>query len=113
MAEEVNAVGFEIGPGKIVESLQGSSWDRKMPKEEVMRELFTQESIDPAAVLVTGDGRTEIKAGADMGCVTISRLPADALRQRELHRELGTNYILPDWTGPLLAELIKGDGHGV
>lgn len=107
MAEEVRAVGFEVGPGKVVEALQGSSWDRKMPKDEVMGELFSKERIGPAAVLVTGDGRTEIKAGAEMGCITMSRLPASAARQRELHRQLGTNYILPDWTDPLLVELIR------
>ncbi|NLW49652.1 MAG: hypothetical protein GXY85_02255 [Candidatus Brocadiaceae bacterium] len=109
MYEEVCALGFEIGPGKTVESLQGSSWDRKMPKDEVMRELCRREGVDPARVLVLGDGRTEIKAGVDMGCVTISRLPVDAQRQRRLHADLGTHYILPDYTSPLLKELIRAE----
>ncbi len=108
MAEEVEAVGFEVGPGRLVAELRGSTWDRKMPKDEVMRQLFDEKRIAPSAVLVLGDGRTEIKAGAEMGCVAMSRLPADAVRQRELHRELGTNYILADWTSPLLAEMITG-----
>jgi hypothetical protein len=113
MAEEVGAVGFEVGPGKLVEDLRGSSWDRKMPKDEVMSQLFDQEGIDPRAVLVLGDGRTEIKAAAVMGCVAISRLPEGAARQRQLHRELGTNIIVPDWTDPQLREMVRGDGNGL
>ena len=107
MYEEIQALGFEIGPGKMIESLEGSSWDRKMPKDEVMRELCRREGIDPRHVLTIGDGRAEIKAGVDMGCVTMSRLPAEATRQRRLHTELGTNYILPDFTSPVLKELIS------
>ncbi len=37
MLEEVFAVGFEVGPGRMVEALHGSSWEVKMPKDEVMR----------------------------------------------------------------------------
>ncbi|HOX06047.1 MAG TPA: HAD family hydrolase [Planctomycetota bacterium] len=107
MLEEVEAVGFEVGPGKAVEALLGSSWDRKMPKDEVMRELFAREGIDPKAALVIGDGRTEIAAGASFGSVCLSRLPEDARRQRELHRELGTNYILRDYTVPELHRLLR------
>ena len=33
MQEEVRALGFEIGPGKLVRSLEGSSWNRKLPKD--------------------------------------------------------------------------------
>jgi len=106
MAEEVRAVGLETGPGKLVRELRGSSWDRKMPKDEVIRALFAEKDIDPARALVLGDGRTEIAAGASMGCVSVSRLPLNATRQRELHRRLGTNYILPDWTDPVLSRLI-------
>jgi len=109
MYEEVLALGFRIGPGEMIESLEGSSWDRKMPKDEVMRELCRRERVDPAHVLVLGDGRTEIKAGVDMGCVTMSRLPPGATRQRELHVALGTHYILPDYTSPRLKELIRGE----
>jgi phosphoglycolate phosphatase-like HAD superfamily hydrolase len=106
MFEEVRAVGFDVGPGKEVEGLRGSSWDRKMPKDEVIRELLPELGVDPSQALVLGDGRSEIKAGVDLGCVTISRLPADALRQRELHVELGTNYIVPDFTDPALKQMI-------
>jgi phosphoglycolate phosphatase-like HAD superfamily hydrolase len=107
MLEEVEAVGFQVGPGKAVEAMLGSSWDRKQPKDEVMRELFAREGIDPKAALVIGDGRTEIAAGASFGSVCMSRLPDDARRQRELHRELGTNYILRDYTAPELHRLLR------
>jgi phosphoglycolate phosphatase-like HAD superfamily hydrolase len=107
MLEEVEAVGFGVGPGKSVEAMLGSTWDRKQPKDEVMRELFKREGIDPAAALVVGDGRTEIAAGAAFGCVCLSRLPESARRQRELHRELGTNYIIRDYTVPELGRLLR------
>lgn len=111
MFEEVQAVGFDVGPGRMVEAVLGSSWDRKMPKVEVMRELCDKRGIDPACVLVLGDGRTEIQAAVDMGSVAISRLPADAHRQRELHKQIGTNYIVEDWTDPLLREILRpGEG---
>ena len=106
MFEEVMALGFEIGPGKLIEEMVGSSWDRKMPKDEVMRELCDTRGVDPSEVLVIGDGRTEIAAGVDMGSVTLSRLDADAQRQRELHVGFGTNYIVPDFTDPALDRMI-------
>ena len=109
MLEEVEAVGFGVGPGRIVEAMLGSTWDKKQPKDEVMRGLFEREGLAPAAVLVVGDGRTEIQAGADAGCVCLSRLPADARRQRQLHRQLGTNYIVTDYTDPLLERLIRAE----
>ena len=107
MYEEVCAVGFEVGKGKMVESVEGSSWDRKMPKDEVMRELFRQQNIREENVLVVGDGRTEIKAGVELGCVTVSRLPREAKRQRELQIGFGTNYIFVDYTDPVIGELIR------
>jgi hypothetical protein len=107
MFEEVQAVGFDVGPGKLVESLEGSSWDRKLPKDEVMRELFQRLGVSPSNALVIGDGRSEIKAGVDMGCVTMSRLPKGASRQRELHIGFGTNYIVPDYIDPRIKRLIR------
>jgi phosphoglycolate phosphatase-like HAD superfamily hydrolase len=106
MYEEVRALGFDVGPGKIVEALKGSSWDRKLPKDEVIRGLLRELLIAPENVLVIGDGRSEIKAGVDLGCITISRLPAEARRQRELHVELKTNLILKDFTSPDLYAMI-------
>jgi len=107
MYEEVRAVGFDIGKGRMVEAIRGSSWDRKMPKEEVIRELLEELKADPVKVLVVGDGRTEIKAGADLGCVTLSRLPKAATRQREIQIALGTNYIVQDFTDQKLYRMIK------
>lgn len=106
MYEEVQAVGFEIGPGKIIEALKGSLWDKKLPKDEVIYQLFKELDIDPAKALVIGDGRSEIKAGVDLGCITISRLSPGAKRQRELHIGFGTNYILPDFTNPVLEKML-------
>jgi phosphoglycolate phosphatase-like HAD superfamily hydrolase len=107
MHEEIRALGFETGPGRLVESLVGSSWDRKLPKDEVMHELFEREGIDPACVLSVGDGRTEIAAAVRMGCVAMSRLEPGAARLRQMHRKLGTNYIVPDYTSPALMELVR------
>jgi hypothetical protein len=106
MYEEVRAIGFDIGPGKMIEALKGSSWDQKLPKDEVIQRLFKELGVDPQNALVIGDGRPEIKAGANMGCVTISRLPREATRQRELHIGFGTNIILKDFTSPELYKMI-------
>lgn len=107
MCRDVEALGYDVGPGRLVEQLVGCPWDRKLPKAEVMADLCRRLAIDPANVLVLGDGRSEIKAGADMGCVTISRLDADAARLREVHARLGTNLILPDYTDPVLNQLFR------
>jgi hypothetical protein len=48
--------------------------------------------------LIIGDGRTEIKAGVEMGCVTMSRLSKTDIRQREIQTELKTNMIVEDYT---------------
>jgi phosphoglycolate phosphatase-like HAD superfamily hydrolase len=106
MFEEVEVLGFPMGPGEVVEALMGSNWDRKMPKDEVMRELCDDRGIDPTRVLVVGDGRTEIAAGVAMGSVTMSRLPEDADRLRQMHRDIGTHCILPDYTSDALKRLI-------
>ena len=106
MREEVEVCGYEIGPGKIMESLEGSSWDEKLPKDEVMARIFEERNLNPCNVLIVGDGRTEIKAGAEMGSPTISRLPIEDKRQRKVHSELGVNYIVPDYTDPALMQMI-------
>ncbi len=107
MREEVEVCGYEIGHGKVIESLEGSSWDEKMPKNEVMRRIFKEKRLDPRNVLIVGDGRTEIKSAAEMGCPSISRLPREDERQRKLHIELGVNYIVPDYTDPSLKKMIS------
>lgn len=107
MREEVEACGYEVGPGKMIKSLKGSSWKEKLPKDEVMQRLFRDENIAPEHALIVGDGRTEIKAGADMGCVTITRLPKDETRLREIHTDMGANYIFEDYTDPAIMKLIQ------
>ncbi len=107
MYEEVLGLGFEIGEGKAVEDILGSTWDEKIPKDEVMRRLVKELGIDGKNVLVIGDGRSEISAGVALGAVTVSILPKTAKRQRELHCELGTNMIIPDYTAEDLKEIIK------
>lgn len=107
MLEEVIALGFEVGPGKVIESAHGSDWNRKMPKDEVMRGLLADLGVSGEHVLVVGDGRSEVQAGATMGAVVLSRLDAQAHRLRELHRELGTNYIVCDYREPALKRLLQ------
>lgn len=98
MYEEVLGVGFEIGEGKDVEALYGSTWDKKKPKIDVMYDICKDQNLDTSKVLVIGDGRSEIEAGVKMGAVTISRLDKDAERQIEIHKNLGTNIIVEDYT---------------
>lgn len=105
MYEEVLGLGFEIGKGKTVEAICGSTWTEKIPKEEVMKRLCKENGINPENVLVVGDGRSEIFAGSEMGAAIISRLPKDAVRQRALHKELGTDVIVEDYSNPCFKEL--------
>jgi len=42
MYEEVLGLGFEIGEGKLMEDIHGSTWDEKIPKEEVMKRLLKE-----------------------------------------------------------------------
>lgn len=104
MAEEIEVLGYEVGQTKIIEEFRGSAWNRKLPKKEIMSELCAEEGIDPRNVLVVGDGRSEIAAGVELGCVTLSRLDENARRAREIHRELGTHMIVENYEGvfPLL-----------
>ena len=108
MYEEVLALGFEIGQGKLIEDIYGSTWEEKIPKEEVMEQLLTKLNIKGENVLVIGDGRSEISAGVKMGAVTVSILPDSALRERELHRQIGTNIILPDYTSKEIKKIFIG-----
>lgn len=107
MYEEVLGLGFEIGEGKEVENIYGSTWEEKIPKEEVMKRLVKELGINGENVLVVGDGRSEITAGVSLGAVTLSLLPKEAKRQRELHTELGTNMIICDYTSEDLKKIIK------
>lgn len=107
MYEEVLGLGFEFGEDKEVQDIFGSTWEEKIPKDEVMYRLAKELKIDGKNVLVVGDGRSEITAGVKLGAVTLSILPTTALRQRELHKELGTNMIITDYTSPELKEIMK------
>ena len=107
MYEEVLGLNFQIGEGKAVEDILGSTWNEKIPKDEVMRRLVKDLGINGENVLVVGDGRSEISAGVKMGAFTVSILPQNATRQRELHKQLGTNMIIPDYTAVDIKEIIK------
>ncbi len=107
MYEEVLGLGFEIGEGKTVEDILGSTWTEKIPKEEVMKRLVKQLGVDGSKVLVIGDGRSEISAGKELNAVTVSVLPETATRQRELHKELGTDMIVQDYDLSEIKKLIK------
>jgi len=105
--EEVQTLGFPIGKGLLIEEIHGSSWNNKLPKEKVFKKLIADLAVDPEKILVIGDGRSEIQAGVELGCIAMSRLSLNAVRQRELHSELKTNYILPDFTSLTLRSLIR------
>lgn len=106
MYEEVLGLGFDIGKGRIVEDILGSTWDEKIPKDEVMFRLVEELGISGENVLVIGDGRSEISAGVKLGAVTVSVLPEDSVRQRQLHYELGTNIIISNYTSSEIKEII-------
>ncbi len=106
MHEEVEGLGYEIGEGKLVEDILGSTWTEKMPKEMVMAKLREDLGVDGKNVLVVGDGRAEILAGAEMGALVISRLPKDAAYQRKLHHELGAHIIVEDYNNEELYKIL-------
>ncbi len=97
MHEEVETLGYEIGPGCIVEDIIGSTWTEKLPKDMIMKKMLKELGADGREVLVVGDGRAEIAAGAEMGAAVISRLSKGAQYQRRLHAQLGTNLIVQDY----------------
>lgn len=99
MYEEICALGYPVGQGALIEAFRGSSWDKKQPKIEIMKEICRENGIDPAHVLIVGDGRSEIAAGVELGAVTMSRLDRDAARPREIHKQLGANIIVEDYRG--------------
>lgn len=107
MHEEVEGLGYKIGDGELVEDILGSTWTEKMPKEMVMKKLREDLGVDGKNILVVGDGRAEILAGAEMGAVVISRLPKQAEYQRKLHKELGANVIVEDYLNTDLFEIFK------
>ncbi|MBE6739958.1 MAG: HAD family hydrolase [Ruminococcaceae bacterium] len=107
MYEEVLGLGFDIGENKVVEDIFGSTWEEKIPKDEVMIRLVEKLNISGENVLVIGDGRSEISAGVKLGAVTVSILPKSAKRQRELHKELGTNMIIENYKSEDLLKIFS------
>jgi phosphoglycolate phosphatase-like HAD superfamily hydrolase len=98
MHEEVEALGYSIGKGELIEDIIGSTWTEKKPKDAVMKDLIKELHISAENVLVIGDGRAEIQAGVELGAIVISRLPENATYQRQLHKKLGTNLIVEDFS---------------
>jgi len=105
MHEEVEALGFKIGEGELVEDIIGSTWTEKMPKDMVMKKMMRELGLKGENILVVGDGRAEISAGVEMGALCISRLPKEATYQRKLHHELGSNIIVEDYLGDELKDV--------
>jgi phosphoglycolate phosphatase-like HAD superfamily hydrolase len=105
MFEEVECLGYPIGEGRLIEDIIGSTWDKKLPKDEIMLELAEALGARGDEILVTGDGRSEISAGVNMGALTLSRLNPDAARQRQLHKQLGTHMIVNDFFDPLIGKV--------
>ncbi len=105
MFEEVECLGYPIGEGQLIEDIIGSTWDKKLPKDEIMLELAGALGARGEEILVTGDGRSEISAGVSMGALTLSRLNPDAARQRQLHTQLGTHMIVNDFFDPLIGKV--------
>lgn len=107
MYEEVEALGYKVGKGQLIEELIGSTWTEKKPKDTVMSELVKKLGINSENILVVGDGRAEIQAGTDMNALVVSRLPENAHFHRQLHKTIGTNIITKDFENPLFKELFR------
>lgn len=106
MFEEVETLGYRVGQGEIIEDIIGSSWEEKMPKDEIMNRLLIDLDVSGEEVLVTGDGRSEIAAGVAMNALTMTRLNEDAVIQRKLHKQLGTCMIVSDFLDPAVYETL-------
>ena len=107
MFEEILALGYEIGEGKLIEDVFGSTPDKKVSKIDIMENLIKQLKIKGENVLVIGDGMSEISAGVKLGAVTISVAPKNATFQRELHKKIGADMIIVDYTSKDLRKIIK------
>ena len=67
MTEEVAAPGYETGHEKLIEKFCCSTWQPKLPKAEITRQLCMTDNIDPANLLIVGNGRSKIAAAAGLG----------------------------------------------
>lgn len=111
MAEEVEVLGYRTGAGEVVDKLVGSTWNRKLPKVELMLEICREEHIAPENLLIVGDGRSEIAAGVKTGALCLSRLPPESVRAREIHRELGTNLLTAEYRLDDLRKIFLKKSH--
>jgi len=107
MHEEVEALGFEIGSGKIIEDIIGSTWTEKIPKDEIMERLLKALGASGENVLVIGDGRSEISAGVKMNALCVSRLEKNDTYRRDLHKKLGTHIIVESFLEEDFNKLMK------
>lgn len=107
MHEEVEALGFKMGEGEIVEDIIGSTWTEKLPKDVIMERLLETLGAKGENVIVVGDGRSEISAGVKMGALCVSRLGKNEDYKRALHRRLGTDIIIESFNDPDFRELMK------
>ena len=108
MFEEVEGLGYDMGEGKQVEALIGSSWNHKLPKIDIMKELAAKLNARGEEILVVGDGRSEITAGRDLGAYNIGRLGKGSDRQREILKECGADIIIEDYYDEKLREIFSG-----
>ena len=107
MHEEVEALGFEIGAGCVIEDIIGSTWTDKLPKDVIMERLLETLGATGDEVLVCGDGRSEISAGIKMGALCVSRLGKDEKRKHELHTGLGTHIMIEAFDDPDFVSLFE------
>ena len=107
MHEEVEALGFKMGKGEIIEDIIGSTWTEKLPKDVIMERLLATLGAKGENVLVVGDGRSEISAGVKMGALCVSRLGKSEDYKRALHKRLGTDIIVESFKDPEFKELMK------
>lgn len=107
MHEEVEALGFKMGKGEIIEDIIGSTWTEKLPKDVIMERLLASLGAKGENVLVVGDGRSEISAGVKMGALCVSRLGKSEDYKRALHKRLGTDIIIESFNDPEFKELMK------
>lgn len=107
MHEEVEALGFRMGEGEIIEDIIGSTWTEKLPKDVIMERLLASLGAKGENVIVVGDGRSEISAGVKMGALCVSRLGKSEDYKRALHRRLGTDIIIENFNDPEFKELMK------
>lgn len=107
MHEEVEALGFKMGKGEIIEDIIGSTWTEKLPKDVIMERLLATLGAKGENVLVVGDGRSEISAGVKMGALCVSRLGKSEDYKRALHKRLGTDIIVESFKDGDFTELME------